>query len=151
MLFTANNVCGPCSHEFKYTFKFLSILGIFNQRVNSNSMSTENTKKIWRRSASQGLSSIQLVNGTDSELPTNHVNQDTSTKEPITLAVIGCGQRGDNYAVYATQEPTKCKIVAVAEPRPVSSESQIHLEYPQCKNYRKRKRDLPLRIESTEL
>ncbi|KAI0796546.1 streptomycin biosynthesis protein StrI [Abortiporus biennis] len=38
--------------------------------------------------------------------------------EPITLAIIGCGQRGKNYAAYALQEPSKCKVVAIAEPRP---------------------------------
>ena len=79
----------------------------------------ENTKKIWRRSASQKLDGIEPVNGRDSPQTTNPVNQ--GTKEPITLAVIGCGQRGKKYAVYATREPTKCKIVAIAEPRPVSN------------------------------
>ncbi|KAI0306962.1 hypothetical protein B0F90DRAFT_1622610 [Multifurca ochricompacta] len=37
--------------------------------------------------------------------------------EPVTLAIIGCGQRGDSYARYSLIEPTKCKIVAIAEPR----------------------------------
>ncbi|KAI0265171.1 hypothetical protein BC834DRAFT_1027237 [Gloeopeniophorella convolvens] len=36
----------------------------------------------------------------------------------VTIAVIGCGERGNHYAVYALQEPTKCRIVAIAEPRP---------------------------------
>ncbi|EIW61227.1 streptomycin biosynthesis protein StrI [Trametes versicolor FP-101664 SS1] len=38
--------------------------------------------------------------------------------EPVTLAIIGCGQRGRGYAQYALQEPTLCKVVAIAEPRP---------------------------------
>ncbi|GBE79772.1 NAD(P)-binding protein [Sparassis crispa] len=38
--------------------------------------------------------------------------------EPITLAVIGCGNRGRAYTNYALQEPARCKIVAIAEPRP---------------------------------
>lgn len=55
--------------------------------------------------------------------------------EPLTLVVIGCGQRGsvcispackhvaadfrpEAYASYALQEPTACKVVAIAEPRP---------------------------------
>ncbi|KAG8218783.1 hypothetical protein J3R82DRAFT_4458 [Butyriboletus roseoflavus] len=36
---------------------------------------------------------------------------------PITLAVIGCGQRGTSYAAYALDQPYQCKVVAVAEPR----------------------------------
>ncbi|KAH0840066.1 hypothetical protein J3R83DRAFT_1033 [Lanmaoa asiatica] len=36
---------------------------------------------------------------------------------PITLAVIGCGQRGTKYAAYALNQPHQCKIVAIAEPR----------------------------------
>lgn len=42
----------------------------------------------------------------------------TPANQPITLVVIGCGQRGKNYAVYPANEPEKCKIVAIAEPRP---------------------------------
>ena len=59
--------------------------------------------------------------------------------EPITLAVVGCGQRGkvctsswaagsligsfltlvfQAYSEYALQEPSQCKVVAIAEPRP---------------------------------
>ncbi|KAI0053056.1 NAD(P)-binding protein [Auriscalpium vulgare] len=38
--------------------------------------------------------------------------------EPVTLAIIGCGQRGSNYAQYALTDPAKCKVVAIAEPRP---------------------------------
>ncbi|KAG2077554.1 NAD(P)-binding protein [Suillus decipiens] len=38
--------------------------------------------------------------------------------EPVTLAIIGCGQRGTNYAGYALNHPKKCKVVAIAEPRP---------------------------------
>ena len=55
--------------------------------------------------------------------------------ESITLAVIGCGQRGTvrrilsysvcqsadmahkNYATYALDHPDKCRVVAIAEPR----------------------------------
>ncbi|OSD04383.1 streptomycin biosynthesis protein StrI [Trametes coccinea BRFM310] len=38
--------------------------------------------------------------------------------EPVKLAIVGCGQRGRGYAAYALQEPTLCKVVAIAEPRP---------------------------------
>ncbi|KAG6832937.1 hypothetical protein H0H92_004821 [Tricholoma furcatifolium] len=37
---------------------------------------------------------------------------------PVTIAVIGCGQRGKNYSRYAQLRPDACKIVAIAEPRP---------------------------------
>ncbi|KAF8321742.1 streptomycin biosynthesis protein StrI [Clavulina sp. PMI_390] len=37
---------------------------------------------------------------------------------PLTLAIIGAGQRGKAYARYAIEHPEKCKVLAVAEPRP---------------------------------
>ncbi|KAG6890882.1 hypothetical protein C0995_000839 [Termitomyces sp. Mi166 len=37
---------------------------------------------------------------------------------PVTIAVIGCGQRGKNYSRYAQLRPDACTIVAIAEPRP---------------------------------
>ncbi|KAF7313681.1 GFO-IDH-MocA domain-containing protein [Mycena chlorophos] len=39
-------------------------------------------------------------------------------RPPVTIAVIGCGQRGRAYADYALAEPELCKVVAIAEPRP---------------------------------
>ncbi|KAF7352913.1 GFO-IDH-MocA domain-containing protein [Mycena venus] len=39
-------------------------------------------------------------------------------RTPVTLAVIGCGQRGKAYAEYARISPDFCKVVAIAEPRP---------------------------------
>jgi ketol-acid reductoisomerase len=39
---------------------------------------------------------------------------------PVTLAIIGCGQRGKAYAEYARVSPEFCKVVAIAEPRPKS-------------------------------
>ncbi|KIJ37070.1 hypothetical protein M422DRAFT_178553, partial [Sphaerobolus stellatus SS14] len=37
---------------------------------------------------------------------------------PITLAIIGAGNRGQLYASFALKHPSLCKVVAVAEPRP---------------------------------
>ena len=42
---------------------------------------------------------------------------DSSPSEPVTVAIIGCGQRGKGYAQYALTHPERCKVVAVAEPR----------------------------------
>lgn len=42
------------------------------------------------------------------------VNSDAAA---VTLAIIGCGQRGNAYATYAKVFPSACKIVAIAEPR----------------------------------
>ncbi|KAH7887870.1 hypothetical protein F5I97DRAFT_1806497 [Phlebopus sp. FC_14] len=40
-----------------------------------------------------------------------------ASTEPITLIVVGCGQRGTSYAAYALSEPHNCKVVAIAQPR----------------------------------
>ncbi|KAI0254923.1 hypothetical protein BJV78DRAFT_1120414 [Lactifluus subvellereus] len=37
--------------------------------------------------------------------------------KPVTLAIIGCGQRGNAYAKFSLIEPNKCRVVAIAEPR----------------------------------
>ncbi|KAJ2916467.1 hypothetical protein MD484_g3942, partial [Candolleomyces efflorescens] len=37
--------------------------------------------------------------------------------DPVTLVVIGCGERGKVYADYALDSPYDCKVVAIAEPR----------------------------------
>ncbi|KAJ7068132.1 streptomycin biosynthesis protein StrI [Mycena amicta] len=39
------------------------------------------------------------------------------TRSPVTIAVIGCGQRGRAYSDYALSSEF-CKVVAIAEPRP---------------------------------
>ncbi|EIN10574.1 streptomycin biosynthesis protein StrI [Punctularia strigosozonata HHB-11173 SS5] len=38
--------------------------------------------------------------------------------DPVTIAVVGCGSRGNAYAQYALDNPAKCQVVAIAEPRP---------------------------------
>ena len=35
---------------------------------------------------------------------------------PVTLAVVGAGDRGQTYAEYARQWPRRARVVAVAEP-----------------------------------
>ncbi|KAK7061597.1 GFO-IDH-moca domain-containing protein [Favolaschia claudopus] len=57
------------------------------------------TKNILHRKSSKGV-----VSG----VPSN----------PVTLAIVGCGQRGRAYARYALISPDFCKVVAIAEPRP---------------------------------
>ncbi|KAJ3191274.1 hypothetical protein HK101_007923 [Irineochytrium annulatum] len=46
--------------------------------------------------------------------------QDPPAKElrPVTLAIIGAGERGSMYGRYALEHPTLAKVVSVAEPRP---------------------------------
>ncbi|KAG5643777.1 hypothetical protein DXG03_009656 [Asterophora parasitica] len=41
-----------------------------------------------------------------------------SEARPVTLAIIGCGQRGKAYSRYALANPDACRVVAIAEPRP---------------------------------
>ncbi|KDQ64723.1 hypothetical protein JAAARDRAFT_28367 [Jaapia argillacea MUCL 33604] len=52
-----------------------------------------------------------------------------SASATITVAVIGCGQRGTNYAEYALLNPSSCKVVAIAEPLPArrTSFAKSHL------------------------
>ncbi|KAF5369750.1 hypothetical protein D9758_001196 [Tetrapyrgos nigripes] len=70
-----------------------------------------NTKNLWRRSIRMKESP---VTSSDSKAP----GESGGLASPVTLAVIGCGQRGKAYARYALQSPEACKVVAIAEPRP---------------------------------
>ncbi|KZT55423.1 NAD(P)-binding protein [Calocera cornea HHB12733] len=45
--------------------------------------------------------------------------------EPVTVVIVGAGQRGKAYGRYALAYPHLCKIVAVAEPRPRTRELAI--------------------------
>lgn len=38
-------------------------------------------------------------------------------KDPVTLAIVGAGKRGEAYADYAVRHPERLRVVAVAEPR----------------------------------
>jgi predicted dehydrogenase len=42
----------------------------------------------------------------------------TTTMRQVTLAVVGCGQRGSVYSALAIDEPDRVKVVAVVDPRP---------------------------------
>ncbi|KAJ1023598.1 hypothetical protein NDA16_003215 [Ustilago loliicola] len=41
---------------------------------------------------------------------------DSTQGRPVTLAIIGAGQRGSAYAAYAERYPDLCRVVAVADP-----------------------------------
>ncbi|KAI0722833.1 streptomycin biosynthesis protein StrI [Earliella scabrosa] len=71
-------------------------------------------KSAWRRSLRLPGSSLSSTNTMPHDLAGSFPSQ------PVTLAIIGCGQRGRGYAAYALQEPTLCKVVAIAEPRPMT-------------------------------
>ncbi|TFK76055.1 NAD(P)-binding protein [Pluteus cervinus] len=66
-----------------------------------------NTKNLWRKSSRPNI---------QTRASPAVVASDATT--PVTLAIIGCGQRGKIYASYALRNPTICKVVAIAEPRP---------------------------------
>jgi predicted dehydrogenase len=44
---------------------------------------------------------------------------DTKEYRQITGIIVGCGNRGQNYAVYARHFPERFRLIAVADPRPV--------------------------------
>ncbi|KAI5120934.1 hypothetical protein M0805_002914 [Coniferiporia weirii] len=56
-------------------------------------------------------------------MDTSPSTKDRGASVPVTLAVIGCGQRGKAYTEYALRAPDKCKVVAIAEPRPKTREA----------------------------
>lgn len=48
---------------------------------------------------------------------TQQPNSETTMQtEPLKVAVVGCGSRGQTYATYALEEPRKLRVVAIAEP-----------------------------------
>ncbi|PBL02644.1 NAD(P)-binding protein [Armillaria gallica] len=73
------------------------------------------SKSLWQRSwrSKESPYHSAMSNNLDEKQPAG----------PVTLAVVGCGQRGKAYAKYALQCPDRCKVVAIAEPRP---ETQKH-------------------------
>ncbi|KAF8665550.1 hypothetical protein AX16_000010 [Volvariella volvacea WC 439] len=74
------------------------------------------TRNLWRKSPKPKEHPISdAVNGQ----PSDGAEPSFDT---VTLAVIGCGQRGQAYAHYALRNPDLCKVVAIAEPRPKTQE-----------------------------
>ncbi|KAG8807182.1 hypothetical protein FRC17_004607 [Serendipita sp. 399] len=57
---------------------------------------------------------VSMAHIASSELP----EEDDAPDSPVTLAIIGAGQRGKNFADYARSHPRLAKVVAFAEPRP---------------------------------
>ena len=51
-----------------------------------------------------------------SELETYWDNIDGPAVRQVTAVVVGCGQRGQNYAAFALDFPSRLQVVAVAEP-----------------------------------
>ncbi|KAF9483968.1 NAD(P)-binding protein [Pholiota conissans] len=66
-----------------------------------------NTKSLWRRS-------VRLKHSSSMDTDPSHPN----SNQLVTLAVVGCGQRGKAYSKYALTCPEHCKVIAIAEPRP---------------------------------
>lgn len=50
----------------------------------------------------------------------------TTTLPPVTVLVVGAGNRGSVYAVIAEENPEKCKIVGVCEPRKAPRERMVN-------------------------
>ena len=51
-----------------------------------------------------------------SELETYWDNIDGPSVRQVTAVVVGCGQRGQNYAAFAQDFPSRLRVVGVAEP-----------------------------------
>ncbi|KAF8974362.1 hypothetical protein BDZ97DRAFT_16506 [Flammula alnicola] len=75
-----------------------------------------NTKNLWRRS-------IKLKESPYLDMDPTKPGSD----QFITLAVIGCGQRGKAYTKYALKFPERCKVIAIAEPRPMTQKNFANL------------------------
>ncbi|KAH9482833.1 Putative oxidoreductase YteT [Psilocybe cubensis] len=73
-----------------------------------------NTKSLWRRS----IRLPKTSSDSSSKAGTKPGPAGTGTDHLVTIAVIGCGQRGKAYTRYALACPDRCKVVAIAEPRP---------------------------------
>ncbi|KAH8113443.1 NAD-binding protein [Phellopilus nigrolimitatus] len=70
----------------------------------------KSAKNLWRRSPKMG-SEVDYASAAPQD-------SNLESSAPVTLAIIGCGQRGKGYSEYALLAPNECKVVAIAEPRP---------------------------------
>ena len=46
-----------------------------------------------------------------------NLEEEIQWKDPISVLVVGAGMRGQVYATYAKDFPTRMKVVGVAEPK----------------------------------
>ncbi|KAJ2924964.1 hypothetical protein H1R20_g12149, partial [Candolleomyces eurysporus] len=68
-------------------------------------MSSKFSKSLWRKTSKP--KEEQIV----------HIPPPPPDIDPVTLVVIGCGDRGKIYSEYAVDNPYDCKVVSIAEPR----------------------------------
>ena len=54
--------------------------------------------------------------GSKSELEQCWDELDGPASRQVTAIIVGCGQRGQNYAAFARDFPSRFRVVAVAEP-----------------------------------
>lgn len=103
------------SKLLKKTWKRVSMLGSVENGPVYPLSAPEVPNDLGQNSNGPRRTNISAVapGGFESERP----EEEEQSKEPITIAVIGAGQRGQTFGYYARTHPKKCKVVAVAEPR----------------------------------
>ncbi|KAF9534142.1 hypothetical protein CPB83DRAFT_866421 [Crepidotus variabilis] len=74
------------------------------------------SSKLWKRSPKMKNSSTVLVDSAEAKY--QGTQRADNPGSPVTIVVVGCGQRGKSYAKYAQHCPGRLKVVAIAEPRP---------------------------------
>ncbi|MFH6690625.1 hypothetical protein QVL82_17585, partial [Cellulosimicrobium funkei] len=50
----------------------------------------------------------------------------TPTPQPVTVALVGAGNRGQTYARWIAEHPERARLVAVADPRAHLPQSHKH-------------------------
>ena len=77
---------------------------------------------LWhKRAGNSGLKWTSSGSGSETVQPNSSLEaawdeQDGPAVRTVTAVVVGCGNRGQNYAAFALDFPSRLKIVAVAEP-----------------------------------